>query len=276
MTRTMPRLDGSSRAGLRTPPRHGERVPLATTLLKGLDLMGCVARHPEGLTMQQLQALSDAPRTTILRLLRTLEHYGFVARREGFYVPAEKFFAWTQRDAYEALRTTYRPLLERISKKVKELVVLGIVEGRKLRHLDFVEWEHQVVVRPGLRERYVLERTAMGKLVLSVRPDLARKLRNPRLRREIEEARQTGIAWNRGESFSGVIAVATWAAAPAPNAPMISVSWPEFRFEEARALAVIRHVQRLCRKMTSSARTQPSARAPASPFPAGTWRREKF
>jgi DNA-binding IclR family transcriptional regulator len=238
--------NGSSHLVEGAESRAGGRVQLATTLLKGLDLMGCIAHHSEGLTMKQLQELSDTPRTTILRLLRTLECYGFVSRRHGFYLPAEKFFAWTRHDSYNALRATYRPLLESISKEVQELVVLGIVEGQKLRHLDFVEWEHQVVVRPGLRERYVLEQTAMGKLVMSVRPDLARKVRSPRLRGEIAEARSTGIAWNCGESFRGVIAVATWAGTPAPNSPMISVSWPEFRFNRRGALLAIKRVKKKC------------------------------
>jgi len=249
MAEAMKARVGAVRSGAEMKDRGDAHLDVATTLLKGLDLMGCVARHSEGLTMKQIQESVDAPRTTVLRLLRTLESYGFVSRRQGFFVPAERFFAWTRRDSYDAMRAVYRPLLERIAGEVRELVVLGVVEGRKLRHLDFVEWEHQVVVRPGLRERYVLEQTAMGKLVMSVRADLARKVRNPRLRREIEEARGTGIAWNRGESFRGVIAVATWAAPPAPQAPMISVSWPEFRFEERRALQAIESVRKACRRL---------------------------
>jgi len=226
-----------------------ERVNAATTLLKGLDLMGCIARHPEGLTMKQLQGLINAPRTTILRLVQTLEDYGFVVRRQGYFIPAERFFAWTQRDNYDGLRARYRPVLERIAPEVKELVVLGVVEGRKLRHLDFVEWEHQIVVRPGLRERYALETTAMGKLFLSVRPDLAARLGSTKIRREIDEARATGVAWNRGESFRGVIAVATWASTPAPNAAMISVSWPEHRFSERAASLAMKSIRRHCDRL---------------------------
>jgi DNA-binding IclR family transcriptional regulator len=91
----------------------------------------------------------------------------------------------------------------------------------------------------------------MGKLVIGVRPDLERQVHDKDLRREIADARRTGIAWNRGEIFRGVIAVAIWAGMPAPNAPMISVSWPEFRFAEGTALRVVAQIRQICASAAS-------------------------
>jgi len=43
-----------------------------------------------------------------------------------------------------------RPRLERLSREFQELIVLGVAEDNRLRHVDHVEWEHQVIVRPSM------------------------------------------------------------------------------------------------------------------------------
>jgi DNA-binding IclR family transcriptional regulator len=52
---------------------------------------------------------------------------------------------------------------------------------------------------------------------------------------EIIEAGRTGVAWNREETAHGIIAMAFWVEPASPVAPMVTVSWPRFRFTEAAA-----------------------------------------
>lgn len=71
----------------RSPLRamSGRNKQLATSFLKGLDLLTVLAREPEGLSMPALTAGIRQPRTTLLRLLVTLEHYGLVARHDAVW-----------------------------------------------------------------------------------------------------------------------------------------------------------------------------------------------
>jgi len=223
-----------------TTPRH-----LATSLIKGLDVLGLVARHPDGLTLQEISALLPMPRTSILRILVTFEHYGLMERQDRSFVPTTQFRQWSSGDPDRLLREAHHGALEAINAKTKELVMLGVLDGGKLRHVDHVEGRQVIRVDPVLVAAHALETAAMGKLLLSQRPDLAAHIKNLRIKKEIEEAGTTGIAWNREESTPGIIAVATWAGKPSPSTPVISVSWPVFVFSEAKAKDALRCIRKL-------------------------------
>jgi DNA-binding IclR family transcriptional regulator len=226
--------------------RHSSSVrpsrQLATSLFKALDVLSAVAQNASGVTMADLTHTLPLPRTSILRILQSLETYGLIEREGRSFRVTSGFHAWTSPDPCAALRQRMRARLERLSRELKELIVLGVAEGNRLRHVDFVEFEHQLVVRPGLVLRHPLHRSAMGKLLLSQRPDLCARLKDAALLSEIDEARRVGHAWNRGETESGIIAVAAWAEPASPISAMIAVNWPTFRFSESKAVIALRAI----------------------------------
>ncbi len=216
---------------------------VATSLFKGLDVLTALARAPEGLTMPALRAKLRQPRTSLLRILTTLEAYGLIVREGAGWRTTERFHDWCRRDMYRDLRERHRPLLEAVAAEVGELVELGVAEGSGVRYIDWIEADHPITVDPRKSALYPLERTATGKLVLSQRPDLCAELRGRALLAEIAEAGRAGVAWNRRESDPNIVAVATWVGAASPLTPVLCVKWPFFRFTEAkatRALAVMR------------------------------------
>ena len=79
---------------------------------------------------------------------------------------------------------------------------------------------------------FAIDRMAMGKLILSQRPDLVPNDCSEVSLAEIEKAGADGFAWNRGESEEGIIAWGTWLGEPSPLTPMLAVTWPDFRFSE--------------------------------------------
>jgi DNA-binding IclR family transcriptional regulator len=218
---------------------------LATSLIKGLDVLGLVARHPDGITLAELGSLLTMPRTSILRILVTLEHYGLVERNEKNFLPTAQFRQWSSGDPDRVLRETHHAALNTICEATGELVMIGVLDGGKLRQVDHAQGRQVIRVDPVLAAAHALETAAMGKLLLSQRPDLAARIKTPRIRKELEEAIRTGVAWNREESAPGIIAVATWAGKPSPATPVISVSWPVFRFTEAKAQEAIKCMHKL-------------------------------
>ena len=218
---------------------------VATSFLKGLDLMTVLARRPEGLAMPTLVARLNLPRTSILRMLQTLELYGLAVRSEGVWRSTDRFHEWCSRDTYSEIKHHYHEAIRAIATEVRELVELGVSEGEGVRFIDWVQADHSLTIDPLKSSLYPLHRTATGKLLLSQRPDLAAKLNDRRLQAEIELARTKGIAWNHRESDPNIIAVAVWAGLPSSTTPVICIKWPVFRFSEpkaTRALATIRRV----------------------------------
>lgn len=218
---------------------------VATSFLKGLDLMTVLARRPEGLTMPALVSRLNQPRTSILRMLQTLELYGLAMRSKGIWRSTDRFHEWCSRDTYSEIKRHYHESIRAIAAEVQELVEMGVSEGEGVRFIDWVQADHAVTIDPLKSSLYPLHRTATGKLLLSQRPDLCTKLGDRRLLTEIEQARTKGIAWNYRESDPNIIAVAVWAGPPSTTTPVICIKWPVFRFSETKAtkaLATIRRV----------------------------------
>lgn len=183
------------------------------------------------------------PRTSIFRLLTTLQQYGLVAKNGRAWCATEQFYSWSSRDTHAEIIKRYGGVVHSVAVEVDELVELGIGEAGGVRCIHWEQASHPIIIDPLKSAVYPLHRTATGKLLLSQRPDLSSGLTDRRLLREIADARVTGMAWNRRESDPNIMAVATWAGSPSTLAPVICVKWPYFRFTEAkaqRALAIIR------------------------------------
>lgn len=193
--------------------------------------------------MPELVEAFRQPRSTVIRILATLEEYGLVERKGRLVRLSDRFYLWAAKDRYALLKIKYRPVLRDVLESVRELVLLGVPEGRSIVHLDYLEWDHQVRVAPIRETRHALECTAMGKLLLAQRPDLIAADAPAALREEIAEAHRSGVGWNREEENAGVVVVATHGFSRALSEPVVAVAWPKVRFTEEkaeRAIAAIR------------------------------------
>lgn len=229
-----------------TPAAHQPRQKreIATSFLKGLDLLTLLARSPAGLTVPEIRQRLKLPRTSVLRMLGTLEQFGLIVHQEKSWGTTERFHDWCNRDMYREIKDRHHRALHAIAHEVDELVELGISEGRGVRYIDWVQAAHPITIDPLKSALYPLHCTATGKLLLSQRPDLCTGLTDPRLLGEITEARRTGIAWNRRESDPNITAVATWVGKPSDVTPVICVKWPFFRFTEAKARQALAAIRR--------------------------------
>lgn len=217
----------------------------ATSLIKALDLLSYLTGHPEGKRLYEITEALNLPRPSVIRLLQTLVGYGLIAKEGSLYQLTERFYEWSSRDRYSALRRRYRPLIEEIAKRTGELTLVGLQEGNAIIHIDYIESDQVVRVAPAPLTRHSLRTSAIGKLALARTPHLRREVKSKRLLAELEEIDRTGVAWNRGETLRDVVALATWGLSPASTEPIIAVAWPAMRFQEKdgeKALAVIRHV----------------------------------
>ena len=232
-------------SAMATPKPHPkQKREIATSFLKGLDLLTLLARNSAGLTVPEIRQRLKFPRTSVLRMLGTLEQFGLIAQQENVWGTTERFHDWCNRDMYREIKERHHRALHAIAGDLDELVELGLLEGRGVRYIDWVQAVHPITIDPLKSALYPLHRTATGKLLLSQRPDLCAGLTDRRLLAEIDEARRTGIAWNRRESDPNITAVATWAGKPSAVTPVICVKWPFFRFTEAKARKALAAIRR--------------------------------
>jgi len=218
-----------------------ETKGLATSLFKALDTLNLLSSRSEGAVIGEIVLEMNLPRSSLIRILDSLIHYGLVERdAERRYRVTSKFRDWRKEDRDEQLVAQYQPLLRQIADEVGEMAVLGRLQGRRIRHLHYEEPACRVRVVPPLGRSFPIEKMAMGKLALSQRPDLIPDDCSAQLLREIEAAGKDGFAWNRSESEEGIIAWGTWLENASPLAPMIAVTWPAFRFSQTTLAAVKR------------------------------------
>lgn len=224
---------------------------VSTSLIKALDVISFMSGHAEGLQLVELVTGSGLPRSTVIRILQTLEDYGLVARHGRRYLLTQRFRAWANPDRYSVLRLRYRPILEALSKQLSELVLLGLREGNSIIHLDYIDWDHSIRVDPMPHTRHPWHKHALGKLAMSLKPGVLQETKDRKLCAELEEIQRTGVAWNREESQPGVIAIATWALLQSPSEPMISVAWPVSRFSEKKADLAVKIIRRELARYTA-------------------------
>ena len=215
----------------------------ASTVLKALDALTILAGNGEGLPLPELSLALNQPRSNVVRLLGSLSTYGLVAREGRLWRTTQAFLDLTAPpDRYTALRRRYRHVLEAAAAATGELVMLGLHEGNGVIHIDNVESDGLIRLAPSTT-RHNIRYNALGKLALSRRPDLAAHFSDAAFHRELEQIRESGVAWNREETVRGMIAMAVPGYSNVPTEPMIAIAWPVLRFSETaaeKARAVLR------------------------------------
>jgi DNA-binding IclR family transcriptional regulator len=216
----------------------------ATSLFKALDILTLLSSNGARFKIKEIVGALALPRSSVLRMIDSLMHYGLVERdADREYHVTKQFQQWRMGDWNEQQVALLRPMMKRISVEVEELALLGILEGRHIRYVHFEEPHRRVRVAPPMGKRYDLEVTAMGKLLMSQRPDLIPSNCSAKLKKEIEEARRNNFAWNIRESEPDVITWATWAGTPSTLTHLLVVAWPDFRYAPeslAKAKAIIK------------------------------------
>ncbi len=227
-----------------------EKKNLATSLFKALDLLTLINSRSSGVGIYEMVDSMSLPRSSLIRMLDSLIHYGLVARdADKRYHVTSEFRNWKSEGANEKLISRFEPLMKTVCDAVGEMVVLGKLEGRKIRHVHCVEPDRRVRVVPPLGREFKLETMAMGKLAISQRGDLLKSRSSKERKAETAQAGRDGFAWNRAESEEGIIAWATWLGRASTLTPMMAVTWPEHRFLDTQVNKIVKLLKKYDREL---------------------------
>jgi DNA-binding IclR family transcriptional regulator len=228
-----------------------------STILRALE------NQPVGLSLGQIAKATGLPRATVHRIIDALEVEQFVAAdtlnggvRLG---PAVTRLAAS---AFSDFKSTVRPHLEALCRRVQETVVLTTFRHGRLTLVDQVPPERplHVVISPSVELNPCY--TASGKAQLATMPDaeivqIIRPLLNPptanavgtvpEFMAQILEIRRTGVAYDVEEVAEGACGVATDVRDPSGGIYCISVCVPSVRFhrhvDEIRAALMVTREQ---------------------------------
>lgn len=229
-----------------------------------MDVLGQLERHAEGLSITELTENLSVPRTTVYRILNSLQRHEMVRRDEdGAYHLGRRLLTLASHVASRAggdfdLAAVAQPFLDRLAADLGEGVKLSVLDAQGVLVLAAAQGkrEYALTVTPG--QRVPVHAGAASKLLLAhlspaeqqarLAPPLAayttRTITDPkRLKSELSRIRRLGWAQDRGENAPSIQAFAAPVFGPdgkmlaAVSVPFLAGTEPT-RMEELRLATI--------------------------------------
>ena len=217
------------------------------SLARGLLILDIMANSGEGQSVTELARLLDVDKSTVSRLLKTLENYGFVQQEKNsrLYRPGKQFYAigWQVINQH-SLRETARPFIHRLAEQTGECSHIAVYSSGKAMVCDDVQPETSLLRVVGQTGRLLhMHNTALGKGLLAFGdyplpgelPEVTEKTITDieELEAHLEEVRTIGYALDDEENEVGVRCI----AAPVYNDTgivigVIGISGPTIRLRQ--------------------------------------------
>lgn len=156
------------------PRNRGQQYHIPM-LKRSLDLLQLLAASPDGgMSLSELARQLHAPKSSIFKIIRTLEAEGFVSweSRSEKYNLTRKLLTLADTVASQSnLRDDLLPFLKELRDRSNETVNLGILDGETAIYIESLEGPGPVkcIVQPG--KQLALHSTALGKCLLAFRPE---------------------------------------------------------------------------------------------------------
>jgi DNA-binding IclR family transcriptional regulator len=221
-------------------------------ITRAAAILSALAEPEGGRSLAQLAAQTGLPKTTVHRICTALEQVGYVhtdAETGGRELGSSllRLAAIGRRD----LRAVLEPLIERLSMDLNETVDLGVLDGgRVLFVAQHPAPQRALMAIARVGAQFPAYTMASGKVLLAQLPreEILRRL--PRrleptldgrqrtresLLRELEEARATGLGYEREEMRHGICGVAVAITDVDGRSASIAVPMPTARFAESEA-----------------------------------------
>lgn len=229
---------------------NGEERPSSDgnvqVIARAISILRTLRSHPEGLSLSQIAKEVDLARSTVHRIVSTLEADQFVtavSTSGGYRLgPA---LAVLGAAVNHNLRDQLRPFLEQLFAEINETIDLAVLDGNQLVFVDQIATPQRLRAVSGIGVSFPLHCTANGKAMLAkltqaqidqhlpgVLPSFtANTITNrQQLEQELAQIREVGIAFDREEHTLGICAVGAAFWDPLGTLAAISIPVPSIRF----------------------------------------------
>lgn len=177
----------------------------------------------ESIAFQQIAASLPFARTTVHRIIYSLEKLGYLEKAEArsHYRLAAKFFEIAQPAVhFRLLQSAARSAMVKLLVEFGETVNLGVLEDGQVTHIDVLQSPSALRIAANPGNKNPLHSTALGKAILAFLPehDIERILKarplikmSPKtithkadLLEELARTRERGVAFDLEENLTGV------------------------------------------------------------------------
>lgn len=215
-------------------------------IARAIAILRTLRNYPEGLSLSQLAKEVGLARSTVHRIISSLEAEQFVvavSASGGYRLgPA---LAVLGAAVNHNVRDQLRPFLQQLFLEVNETIDLAILDRGQLVFVDQISAPHRLRAVSGIGITFPLHCTANGKAMLAqlteeqLRHLLPSSLpaftpntitNQQQLEQELAQIRAEGIAFDREEHTLGICAVGVAFADPMGTLAAISIPVPSIRF----------------------------------------------
>lgn len=230
-------------------------------VVRAFDILKFVAARPQGIGITTLAAQTGLPKSTVSRLVATLERVEAVApvpNAATYHLNPSFSTLFTPLSFPDSLINVARPYLQSLNHAVGEDVGLAIPDGQSVLYIDQVSSDTAVQVKDWTGERFPLHWVSSGKVILAhqsaafvedylARPLSASTLKTlttvAQLRKAIANIQAEGVAWSLGEFDLAINAV----SAPIFNQAgeviaALNIYGPAYRFPAGQETVVTRQL----------------------------------
>lgn len=203
------------------------------SLSRGLNLLSALSESPHPLNLTELSTLIHLSKSTVQRLVYTLQTLGYLDRdkeTKKFRLGQRAVLLGLSIVKHSDLRKVAFPHLEKTSKEINETVNLAILDGTEIVYVERIKTQQILNINLEVGSRLPAYCTSMGKAVLAflpvdrleallkmmeLKPQTSNTITSKEvLRKELERVRRRGFATNNEELSNGLRSV----AAPVRNA----------------------------------------------------------
>jgi len=200
------------------PPQDLDSRLYGTSLIKGLQILKCFSPEAQQRGVTELAARLNLAKSTVSRIVRSLEMEGFLCRAAGSGKYQLGLVLWGLGNlAFERSRglvQVARPYLEELVTRTKESAQTVILDGIECVRLDKIEAPQAVRAYMSVGGRFPAHVSASGQVLLAYQPEstisalIKQGLRayTPRtitngdeLQRQLRQIRKQGYAVNEGQ-----------------------------------------------------------------------------
>jgi DNA-binding IclR family transcriptional regulator len=200
-------------------------IPIIDRLM---DVLGELERYPAGRTIRELTESLLLPRTTVYRLLNSLQGHDVVRRDEGgAYHLGRRLLSLAAHTAAcfgdSAIATICQPYLDKLAAELGEGVKLSVIDNDGVVVIAAAQGRREYALTVAAGQRMPVHASAAGKLALAYLSDdaidywlsrplpayTAKTLNNAKqLRAELASIRRRGWADDKGETAPSILAYA--------------------------------------------------------------------
>jgi DNA-binding IclR family transcriptional regulator len=211
--------------GSGSQPNDNHRVP---AIDRTFDILGLLERHEGGLSIQEFVTASGVPRSTVYRILNSLESHAVVRReRNGRYLLGTRLLGLAARVrrglSDEDLGALARPHLRRMTARTHEASKLSVLDAGAALCIEALPGSSAYSLAPLVGRHYPLHAGGASKILFAamdqpsrtailergVQALTPRTLTDPdKIEAELSRVRRNGWAEDRGEFSISVRALA--------------------------------------------------------------------